>query len=51
MAVSGIVNVASGSETWKISVASTTAGDKILAAATNNPAGNNGSYLLAIKIN
>lgn len=51
IALIGLVVIASGTPTWKISVAGLSAGGgKIKAAASDNGAGNNGSTLIAIKI-
>lgn len=50
LSLSGIVTIASGTETWKISVANQRTDGNILAAAPTNGAGNNASFLRAIRI-
>ena len=46
----GVVVIASGTPTWKISLAGNGAATFILAACLNNGAGNNASRLVAVKI-
>jgi hypothetical protein len=45
----GVVTLA-GTETWKVSAASSTTGNSILAACPTNGAGNNATGILAVKI-